>query len=222
MVEKICAFGLCVDAFVLEVWFGGITALATVFAISIAWYELSSARQEAAVRATFNAIEYEASGEWINILKQVRDLRLKYRSLDKLSEHLLADRIVNGADHRVIHTLLGRREYIAILLRSGGGDLRTYSRWSGPNLLNEWRVYKKYILEVRKHSSEYLENFEWLVREFERRYVIEPTTTPESAHPPQSLLPIDHMSRIDNPARREQALHCVTQVGFPQSRALRF
>jgi hypothetical protein len=181
-VERVCLLGVCADSFVVNVWFGGITAVAAAAAVYIAWYQLSSARHEAAIRATFDAIQYETSSKWIEVLRAVGSFAASCKNKEDFLSKMRVAQKSNSAEFQSVRELLNRREYVAILLRSGGGDLRTYRLWCGGAIHNEWTRFRDWIREVRKdgRNHEFLANFEWLAEHYAS---LTRTTASESARP---------------------------------------
>jgi hypothetical protein len=175
MVERICILGGCVDSFVVNVWFGFATAVGTAAAAFIAWHQLSHVRREASIRATFDAVEFETSAEWREVLKTVRDFTRSSGNEKTLLARLTQSREDNGPEYRAVRALLARREYVALLLRSGGGDSRTYYLWCGDSIIDEWDDFRDYVYEVRKNAAtkDYMENFEWMIEDYKARGTVE-------------------------------------------------
>lgn len=173
--ELICALDACADAYIVNIWFGGLTAIAAILAVVAAWYQLAGGRHEEAVRATYKAIEFEASSaEWIA-------MRNKYsstiNSLDRdpelILEHVRALRHggQDAEDVYVLRAILNRYEYVGILLKSGGGDLNTYLLWFANTIVVDWDLLRPVVHFIRQdaQNSRLFETFEWLKNQAVRR-----------------------------------------------------
>lgn len=169
MSEFLCFFGGCRPAFEVNAWLDGLTALATTAAVVIAWYQIDSARHEVAVRATFAAIDFEAtSKEWEEQTRKLTEFAAAHKFDGQAIAQALATDFAAGRagdNYVVANAVLTRREYMALLLRSGGGDLRTYLLWDAQRLINQWRWLRDLVLRFRRDSNNpnLYANFEWLV-----------------------------------------------------------
>jgi hypothetical protein len=171
MGEYICAFGSCAPAFVVNVWFDGLTAVGAGLAVAVAWHELQSARRENAVRATFAELDHEATAEWrARAQAWANFARAHDNDATKIAEALAAEGW-GGPNVRDAVTIADRREFVAILLRYGGGDLETYLRWAASNVMNDWELMRDFVCKIRHEpeNCEAYQDFEWLAGEARKR-----------------------------------------------------
>jgi hypothetical protein len=166
--EQICLLDACEHAFVVNTWFGAVTALAALTAVLIAWYQLASARHEEAVRATFALIEEETKSG----IKTSHDFSdfIREHDLDpkKIADAMAGDRFAGKSTGvQAAFALMNHREYVGTLLRFKGGDLQTYLRWNFVDLPTEWDALSGYILTLRQqtNTSFIFCDFEWLVQQ---------------------------------------------------------